>query len=262
MFTGIVTDVGRLRAVRETNRDLRFEVETKFDLSTIDMGASISHAGCCLTIVEKGDDWFAVEISGETISLTTLGAWKEGDPINLERAARVGDACDLEGPCGRPATPPHRGANLALIGQGPRIAPLLALIDGGWGGMQMVTAVATAGQAYPAALLPARVAHTWFAGQQGEQAFWGAVAEVARWAEAVYLSGTERFYARARDTIARERIVTPPGAVQAWMWRDMACGSGACGACLVPTRHGARRACTDGPWLDVADLILAAMPEA
>ncbi|MBA4011791.1 MAG: riboflavin synthase [Phenylobacterium sp.] len=91
MFTGIVTDVGRLRAVRETNRDLRFEVETSFDLATIDMGASISHAGCCLTIVEKGDNWFAVEISGETISLTTLGTWKEGDPINLERAARVGD---------------------------------------------------------------------------------------------------------------------------------------------------------------------------
>ena len=66
-------------------------METSFDLSTIDMGASISHAGCCLTIVEKGDGWFAVEISGETLSLTTLGAWKEGDPINLERAARVGD---------------------------------------------------------------------------------------------------------------------------------------------------------------------------
>ncbi len=91
MFTGIVTDVGRLRAVRETNRDLRFEVETSFDLATIDMGASISHAGCCLTIVEKGDNWFAVEISGETLSLTTLGTWKEGDAVNLERAARVGD---------------------------------------------------------------------------------------------------------------------------------------------------------------------------
>ncbi|WP_374534828.1 riboflavin synthase [Phenylobacterium sp.] len=91
MFTGIVTDVGRLRAVRETNRDLRFEVETSFDLSTIDMGASISHAGCCLTIVEKGEGWFAVEISNETLGLTTLGSWKEGDPINLERAARVGD---------------------------------------------------------------------------------------------------------------------------------------------------------------------------
>ena len=59
MFTGIVTDVGRVRAVRDTNRDRRFEIETKFDLSTVDIGASISHAGCCLTVVEKADGWFA-----------------------------------------------------------------------------------------------------------------------------------------------------------------------------------------------------------
>lgn len=91
MFTGIVTDVGRVRAVRETNRDLRFEIETRFDLSTVDLGASISHAGCCLTVVEKGEGWFAVEVSGETLSLTSLGDWKEGRPVNLERAARVGD---------------------------------------------------------------------------------------------------------------------------------------------------------------------------
>ncbi len=91
MFTGIVTDVGTVRSVRETNRDLRFEVETRFDLSTIDIGASISHSGCCLTIVEKGESWFAVEISGETRNLTTLGAWTEGHRVNLERAARVGD---------------------------------------------------------------------------------------------------------------------------------------------------------------------------
>lgn len=91
MFTGIVTDVGRVRAVRDTNRDRRFEIETAFDLSTVDIGASISHAGCCLTVVEKGQDWFAVEVSGETLSLTTLGVWREGDPVNLERAAKVGD---------------------------------------------------------------------------------------------------------------------------------------------------------------------------
>jgi riboflavin synthase len=91
MFTGIVTDVGRVRAVRETNRDRRFEIETKFDLATVDIGASISHAGCCLTVVEKGPDWFAVEVSGETLGLTTLSDWKEGRPVNLERAARVGD---------------------------------------------------------------------------------------------------------------------------------------------------------------------------
>jgi riboflavin synthase len=91
MFTGIVTDVGRVRAVRDTNRDRRFEIETGFDLSTLDIGASVSHAGCCLTIVEKGADWFAVEVSGETLSATTLDNWKEGRRVNLERAARVGD---------------------------------------------------------------------------------------------------------------------------------------------------------------------------
>ncbi|WP_340645235.1 riboflavin synthase [Phenylobacterium sp.] len=91
MFTGIVTDVGRVRAVRDTNRDRRFEIETKFDLATVDIGASISHAGCCLTVVEKAEGWFAVEVSGETLSLTTLSDWQEGRPVNLERAARIGD---------------------------------------------------------------------------------------------------------------------------------------------------------------------------
>ncbi|QYC11383.1 riboflavin synthase [Brevundimonas nasdae] len=91
MFTGIVTDIGRVRDVRETNRDRRYEIETVWDTDGIDLGASISHAGCCLTVVEKGPGWFAVEVSGETLSKTTLGAWKAGDGVNLERAARLGD---------------------------------------------------------------------------------------------------------------------------------------------------------------------------
>lgn len=91
MFTGIVTDVGRVRAVRETNRDRRFEIETAYDTAGIDIGASVSHAGCCLTVVEKGPGWFAVEVSGETLSRTTLDEWTEGRPVNLERAAKVGD---------------------------------------------------------------------------------------------------------------------------------------------------------------------------
>ena len=91
MFTGIVTDVGRVRAVRQTNRDRRFEIETAFDTATLDIGASVSHAGCCLTVVEKGPGWFAVEVSGETLACTTLDDWREGHPVNLERASRVGD---------------------------------------------------------------------------------------------------------------------------------------------------------------------------
>lgn len=91
MFTGIVSDIGRVRAVRDTNRDRRFEIETSYDIATIDIGASISHSGCCLTVVEKGEGWFAVEVSGETLSLTTLDVWQVGRRVNLERAARVGD---------------------------------------------------------------------------------------------------------------------------------------------------------------------------
>jgi riboflavin synthase len=91
MFTGIVTDVGRLRAVKQTNRDVRFEIETGYDLATIDIGASIAHAGVCLTVTEKGSNWFAVEVSGETLQMSTLGDWREGRRMNLERPAKVGD---------------------------------------------------------------------------------------------------------------------------------------------------------------------------
>ena len=91
MFTGIITDVGRVRAVRETNRDRRYEIETAFDTATIDLGASVAHSGCCLTVVDKGPGWLAVEVSGESLSKTTLGDWIEGAPVNLERALRVGD---------------------------------------------------------------------------------------------------------------------------------------------------------------------------
>src|SRR6201996_6552000 len=91
MFTGIVTDIGRVRSVEQTERDRRYEIETAYDLGGVDIGASISHSGCCLTVVEKGDGWFAVEVSGETLAKTTLGGWMAGDPVNLERAAKLGD---------------------------------------------------------------------------------------------------------------------------------------------------------------------------
>lgn len=91
MFTGIITDIGRVRSVAQTDRDRRYEVETAWDVSGIDLGASISHAGVCLTVVEKGAGWFAVEVSGETLDKTTLGGWAAGTRINLERATRAGD---------------------------------------------------------------------------------------------------------------------------------------------------------------------------
>ena len=91
MFTGIVTDMGRVRAVQDTDEDRRFEIETAYDTAGLDLGASVSHAGCCLTVVDKGPGWFAVQVSRETLSRTTLDEWQVGRRINLERAAKVGD---------------------------------------------------------------------------------------------------------------------------------------------------------------------------
>ena len=91
MFTGIITDIGRVRSVAPTARDRRYEIGTAWDTSGIDLGASISHSGVCLTVVEKGPGWFAVEVSGETLDRTTLGGWRAGTEINLERATRAGD---------------------------------------------------------------------------------------------------------------------------------------------------------------------------
>ena len=90
MFTGIVTDVGTVRSA-EQRGDLRLVIGTSYDTDSVDLGASISCSGVCLTVVDKGDDWFAVDVSGETISKTAGDHWREGAKLNLERALRLGD---------------------------------------------------------------------------------------------------------------------------------------------------------------------------
>jgi len=90
MFTGIVTDVGRVRSIRQQG-DTRLEIETAYDTDGVEIGASICCSGACLTVVEKGTGWFAVDASAETLSRTNLGGWREGSPVNLERALKVGD---------------------------------------------------------------------------------------------------------------------------------------------------------------------------
>ena len=90
MFTGIVTDVGTVRSA-EQRGDLRLIVTTSYDLGGVDLGASISCSGVCLTVVDKGDDWFAVDVSSETISKTAADHWQKGAKLNLERALRLGD---------------------------------------------------------------------------------------------------------------------------------------------------------------------------
>ncbi|MDA0665043.1 MAG: riboflavin synthase [Proteobacteria bacterium] len=89
MFTGLIMDIGALRAV-DGDDDRRFVIATAFDMEKVDIGASIACSGACLTVVEKGNDWFSVDVSAETLACTTLGSWVEGRRINLEPSLRLG----------------------------------------------------------------------------------------------------------------------------------------------------------------------------
>jgi riboflavin synthase len=90
MFTGIITDIGTIASV-EARGDTRLVVETAFDMASVDLGASIACSGVCLTVVDKGPGWFAVDVSGESIARTAADQWTQGRRLNLERAMKLGD---------------------------------------------------------------------------------------------------------------------------------------------------------------------------
>lgn len=90
MFTGIITDIGRVVAI-EPRGDLRVRIETQYDTSGIDIGASIASDGACMTVVALGENWYEVDVSAESLAKTNLGGWEIGTRVNLERALKVGD---------------------------------------------------------------------------------------------------------------------------------------------------------------------------
>jgi riboflavin synthase len=91
MFTGIITHIGTIAKIDRARGDMRLYVRSSLDVKKIAMGASIACSGCCLTVVDKDDDWFAADVSAETLSKTVLGSWGEGTRINLELSLKVGD---------------------------------------------------------------------------------------------------------------------------------------------------------------------------
>lgn len=91
MFTGIIHHIGIVAAVDTTGGDARFWIKSDLDLTAVAIGASIAHAGCCLTLVEKEGDRYAVDVSRESLSVTTLGDWAEGTRVNLETSLKLGD---------------------------------------------------------------------------------------------------------------------------------------------------------------------------
>ena len=132
MFTGIVTDIGTVVSA-EQRADLRLAIRCGYDMATVDLGASIACSGVCLTVVDKGGDWFAVDLSAETLSRTAPGLWTEGARLNLERSIRVGDELgghfvtghvdcvgDVVGSC------PEGGSTRIGVAVSRALAPLIA----------------------------------------------------------------------------------------------------------------------------------------
>ncbi|MDQ0316047.1 riboflavin synthase [Amorphus orientalis] len=96
MFTGIITDVGRVVDVVPAEAGIRARIASRYLAERIAIGASIACSGVCLTVVEReatdeGGSVFSVDISPETLDRSTLGAWRAGSPVNLERALAIGD---------------------------------------------------------------------------------------------------------------------------------------------------------------------------
>lgn len=90
MFTGLIQDIGHIKAI-EKDGDWRITIKTALDMTRHEIGASIACSGCCLTVVEKGDNWFAADVSAESLSKTIINQWEEGTRINLEPSLRLGD---------------------------------------------------------------------------------------------------------------------------------------------------------------------------
>ena len=133
MFTGIITTIGCLEAITE-NGDRLLRISCEWDCMAIDLGASISCSGVCLTVVERGDRWFEVAASAETLALTTLAEWHIGVLINLERALCVGDEIGghivsghVDGMAQISSIEPVGGSRVVWLSAPPLLAPLLAV---------------------------------------------------------------------------------------------------------------------------------------
>jgi riboflavin synthase len=132
LFTGIVTAIGTIRSA-EQRGDLRLVIGCDYAMDSVAIGASIACSGCCLTVVEKGDDWFAVDASAETLSKTAQGAWTIGRRLNLERALKVGDELGghivtghVDGVGEVVAVAAEGGSHRVVVRVGSELAPFLA----------------------------------------------------------------------------------------------------------------------------------------
>jgi riboflavin synthase len=173
MFTGIITDVGRVLAA-EKRGDLRLRIGCGYDMAGVGLGASIACSGVCLTVVDKGEGWFAVDLSGETVSRTAPDLWTEGGRLNLERALKVGDELGghivtghVDGLGEVVGVEPIGASTGVRIAAGKEIAPFIAAkgsvaLDGVSLTVNEVSATSDGGVLFSVNLIPHTAAQTTF----------------------------------------------------------------------------------------------------
>ena len=171
MFTGIITDIGRVRSVGPAP-DRRIEIETAYDCAAITLGASIACSGACLTVVDRGPGWFAVQVSAENVACTAAGQWEEGRALNLERALRVGDELGghivtghVDGVGRIIAVTPEGDSRRVLIEAPPALARHIApkgsvTVDGVSLTVNEVTDTATGAAEFALNIIPHTLTHT------------------------------------------------------------------------------------------------------
>ena len=173
MFTGIITDVGRIEAA-EQRGDLRLRIACGYDMAGVDLGASIACSGVCLTVVDKGESWFALDVSAETVSRTAPDLWTEGSRLNLERSLRVGDELGghivtghVDGLGEVVGVEPVGDSTMLRIAAGRDLAPYIAAkgsiaLDGASLTVNEVSATSDGGVIFSVNLIPHTAAQTTF----------------------------------------------------------------------------------------------------
>jgi riboflavin synthase len=173
MFTGIITDVGHV-LVAERRGDLRLRIGCGYDMAGVDLGASIACSGVCLTVVDKAEGWFAVDLSAETVGRTAPGLWDEGARLNLERSLRVGDELGghivtghVDGLGEVVGVEPVGASSTVRIAAGREIAPYIAAkgsiaLDGVSLTVNEVSSTSDGGVIFTVNLIPHTAAQTTF----------------------------------------------------------------------------------------------------
>jgi dihydroorotate dehydrogenase electron transfer subunit len=187
----------------------------------------------------------------------------ENEPLRWLASRRPGDIVDLVGPCGHGFRPKDTADALAVVAQGTGWFPAGALLDRARCPVQLLVSAPTARQLPPPELLPSDVEYLAFVGTEDEPSWLDALADAVNWATHLALAGpspsatTPRLYRSVAALLSESPLGLCRGRAEAWLWGELHCGLGCCDGCLIETRRGRQRICTDGPVFDLADLVLS-----